>query len=117
MALPDHLGPTFAYGAARLGGQITLGGTRAALAAGRGLDHSRVAMAGYPGGGMATAWADALAPSYAPELDIAGAAAGGIPVRMLEGSSTNPPPVFSVVMVAGIGLEREYPGRFPSAIR
>jgi hypothetical protein len=30
-----------------------------------------MAMAGYSGGGMATAWAAALAPDYAPELDIA----------------------------------------------
>ncbi len=35
-------------------------------------------MAGYSGGGMATAFAAALAPSYAPELDIVGAAAGGV---------------------------------------
>nr|WP_245547540.1 lipase family protein [Nocardia brevicatena] len=116
VALPDHLGPTSAYGAARLGGQITLDGIRAARAAGLGLDHSRVAMAGYSGGGMATAWAAALAPSYAPELDIVGAAAGGVPanlVRMIEGLGNDPHPAFGLVMAAGIGLEREYPDRFP----
>ncbi|MEU1980947.1 lipase family protein [Nocardia sp. NPDC019395] len=116
VALPDHLGPTFAYGAARLGGQITLDGIRAVRAAGLGLHESRIAMAGYSGGGMATAWAAALAPRYAPELEIAGAAAGGVPanlVRMLQALDTNPHPAFGLVMAAGIGLEREYPDRFP----
>ncbi|MBH0780958.1 lipase [Nocardia sp. NEAU-351] len=117
VALPDHLGPTSAYGAARLGGQITLDGIRAARAVpDLGLRASPVAMAGYSGGGMATAWAAALAPRYAPELKIAGAATGGVPmnlVRMIEGIGTNPHPAFGLVMAAGIGLEREYPDRFP----
>lgn len=116
VALPDHLGPTSAYGAARLGGQITLDGIRAVRAAGLGLRDSRIAMAGYSGGGMATAWAAALAPDYAPELEIAGAAIGGVPmnlVRMIEAVNTAPHPAFGLVMAAGIGLEREYPDRFP----
>ncbi|MFI6367304.1 lipase family protein [Nocardia sp. NPDC050630] len=117
VALPDHLGPTFAYGAARLGGQITLDGIRAVrrvpeLAAA----HSRIAMAGYSGGGMATAFAAALAPSYAPELEIAGAATGGVPmnmVKMLERVDFSPHPAFGLVMAAALGLERKYPDRFP----
>ncbi|MFD0365009.1 lipase family protein [Nocardia sp. GCM10030253] len=117
IALPDHLGPTFAYGAARLGGQITLDGIRAVRQVPElGVQHSRIAMAGYSGGGMATAWAAALAPRYAPELDIAGAAAGGVPmnmVKMLEGVNLDPHPAFGLLMAAAIGLEREYPDRFP----
>ncbi|MFE9326288.1 lipase family protein [Nocardia sp. NPDC052278] len=117
IALPDHLGPTFAYGAARLGGQITLDGIRAVrrvpeLAAAR----SRITMAGYSGGGMATAFAAAMAPKYAPELEIAGAATGGVPmnlVKMLEAVDFNPHPAFGLLMAAAIGLEREYPDRFP----
>lgn len=117
IAIPDHLGPNSAYGAARLGGQITLDGIRAVkrvpqLSVGR----SRVAMLGYSGGGMATAWAAALASRYAPELDIVGAAAGGVPtnlVKMLEGIGFAPHPVFGLAMAAGIGLEREYPDRLP----
>ncbi|WP_372494183.1 lipase family protein [Nocardia pulmonis] len=117
VALPDHLGPQFAYGAARLGGQITLDGIRAVkrvpqLQAGR----SPVTMAGYSGGGMATAWAAALQPSYAPELDIAGAAIGGVPMNletMVRALWTNPHPAFGLAMAAAIGLEREYPDRLP----
>ncbi|MEV5839993.1 lipase family protein [Nocardia sp. NPDC052112] len=117
IALPDHLGPTSAYGAARLGGQITLDGIRAVrrvpeLAAA----HSRIAMAGYSGGGMATAFAAAMAPKYAPELEIAGAATGGVPmnlVKMLQAVNLDPHPAFGLLMAAAIGLEREYPSRFP----
>lgn len=117
IAMPDHLGPQFAYGAARLGGQITLDGIRAVQhAADLKLEHSPVTMAGYSGGGMATAWAAALAPVYAPELRIAGAAAGGVPmnmVKMLEGLGYGSHPAFGLAMAAGLGLEREYPDRFP----
>ncbi|MRH87013.1 lipase [Nocardia sp. SYP-A9097] len=117
VALPDHLGPNFAYGAAKLGGQITLDGIRAVqrlpeLQAA----NSPVAMAGYSGGGMATAWAAALAPTYAPELRIAGAAAGGVPmnmVKMVSALGLQPHPAFGLAMAAAIGLEREYPDRLP----
>ncbi|AFT99977.1 lipase family protein [Nocardia brasiliensis] len=117
VALPDHLGPTSAYGAARLGGMITLDGIRAARKVARlGVATSPVAMFGYSGGGMATGWAAALAPTYAPELDIVGAAEGGVPmnlVKMTEGLGYHPHPAFGLAMAAAIGLEREYPTRLP----
>ncbi|MFE1593503.1 lipase family protein [Nocardia sp. NPDC058705] len=117
MAVPDHLGPNFAYGAAKLGGQVTLDGIRAVRQVEQlRVAGSRVAMAGYSGGGMATAWAAALQPEYAPELEIAGAAMGGVPmnlVSMLEGLGFGSHPVFGLALAAGIGLEREYPQRFP----
>ncbi len=117
LALPDHLGPHFALGAGRLGGQITLDGIRAArqlpeLA----VEHSPIALAGYSGGGLATAWAAALQPSYAPDLRLAGAAIGGAPMNlkaMAEGLGLNPHPAFGLAMAAAIGLEREYPDRVP----
>ncbi|WP_167829397.1 lipase family protein [Nocardia vulneris] len=117
VALPDHLGPNFAYGAAKLGGQITLDGIRAVKqVAELGVRHSRTALVGYSGGGMATAWAAALAPKYAPELELAGAAMGGVPmnlVKMLEALGLSSHPVFGLALAAGLGLEREYPDRFP----
>ncbi|MGW5573978.1 lipase family protein [Nocardia thailandica] len=117
MVLPDHLGPTFAYGAARLGGQVTLDSLRAVRSvADFDLADSPIGMAGYSGGGMATAWAAALAPDYAPELTIAGAAMGGVPmnlIAMLEGLGFGGHPAFGLAMAAGIGLEREYRDRFP----
>lgn len=117
VALPDHLGPNFAYGAAKLGGQITLDGIRAVKqVAELQIAQSTVSMIGYSGGGMATAWAAALAPTYAPELKIAGAAMGGVPmnmVKMMEGLGFGAHPVFGLALAAGLGLEREYPKRFP----
>ncbi|WP_406281742.1 lipase family protein [Nocardia sp. NBC_00881] len=117
VVLPDHLGPNFAYGAAKLGGQITLDSVRAVKqVADLEVQQSPVAMVGYSGGGMATAWAAALQPKYAPELNIAGAAVGGVPmnlVKMLETLGLNSHPVFGLALAAGLGLEREYPDRFP----
>lgn len=114
VSMPDHLGPNSAYGAAKMGGQIALDGARAAknfepLQ----LRNSPVAMAGYSGGAMATAWAAALAPTYAPELNIVGAAHGGTPMDLVKMASNlgenTPHPVFGLVLAAAIGLGREYP--------
>ncbi|BEK96008.1 lipase [Nocardia seriolae] len=117
IALPDHLGPTIAYGAARLGGLITLDGIRAVQRVREfGLAVSPVALLGYSGGGMATAWAAALQPRYAPELRLAGAAAGGVPmnlVKMIEALGYQHHPVFGLALAAAIGLEREYPAQLP----
>ncbi|MGX1807381.1 lipase family protein [Nocardia sp. NPDC055321] len=117
IALPDHLGPRSAYGAAKLGGQITLDGIRAVQQVPElRVQHSPVGLIGYSGGGMATAWAAALASTYAPELTLAGAAMGGVPmnlVTMLETLGLGRHPVFGLALAAGLGLEREYPDRFP----
>ncbi|NDZ93223.1 lipase [Streptomyces sp. SID6673] len=118
IAIPDHLGPRSAYGAAKLGGQITLDGIRAVQRfAPAHVAKSRVGMAGYSGGGMATAWAAALAPKYAPELNIVGAAYGGVPmnlIKMAEGLGyNNPHPAFGLAFAAAIGVAREYPEQIP----
>lgn len=117
VALPDHLGPQFALGAGRLGGQITLDGVRAAKRLPElGLQNSPAALTGYSGGGLATAWAAALQPSYAPELRLAGAAIGGAPmnlVAMARGLGLEPHPAFGLAMATAIGLEREYPDQVP----
>ncbi|MEV6426293.1 lipase family protein [Nocardia sp. NPDC051463] len=119
VALPDHLGPQFALGAGRLGGQIVLDGIRAVkrlpeLA----VQHSPAVMAGYSGGGLATAWAAALQPSYATELQLVGAAIGGYPanlVTMAQALGFEPHPAFGLAMATAIGLEREYPDRLPTS--
>nr|WP_306306494.1 lipase family protein [Nocardia vinacea] len=120
IAMPDHLGPQFALGAAHLGGHIVLDGIRAAkrlpeLA----VQHSPVAMAGYSGGGLATSWAAVLQPSYAPELQLAGAAIGGVPVNLVTMAQTlglEPHPAFGLAMATAIGLEREYPEEMPTSL-
>ncbi|MBF6543492.1 lipase family protein [Nocardia brasiliensis] len=117
VALPDHLGPNSAYGAAKLGGRITLDGIRAAQRLPQlGLGQSPAAVAGYSGGGMATAWAAALAPTYAPELNLVGAAEGGVPMNLTTmgwAIGHNQHPAFGLGFAAVLGLEREYPDRLP----
>nr|WP_296774314.1 lipase family protein [Rhodococcus sp. (in: high G+C Gram-positive bacteria)] len=115
--MPDHLGPNSAYGAAKLGGQIVLDSIRASQRFDPlQVQQSRVALAGYSGGGMATAWAAALQNDYAPELNIVGSAAGGAPMnleRMARDLGFAPHPVFGLAFAAALGLEREYPTRIP----
>ncbi|MET7768964.1 lipase family protein [Nocardia sp. NPDC005366] len=117
IALPDYLGPTVAYGAARLSGMVTLDSVKALKrATGLGLADSPVALAGYSGGAMASAWAAALQPGYAPDLRLAGVAAGGIPAdveQMALGIGFGPHPGFGLAFAAAMGLEREYPNRLP----
>ncbi|OZF03434.1 MULTISPECIES: lipase family protein [Nocardiaceae] len=115
--MADHLGPNSAYGAAKMGGQIVLDSIRATQRFDPlQVQQSPVALAGYSGGGMATAWAAALQNDYAPELNIVGSAAGGAPMnleRMARDLGFNPHPVFGLAFAAAIGLEREYPTRIP----
>ncbi|PYE12941.1 secretory lipase [Williamsia limnetica] len=111
--VPDHLGPTSAYGAARLGGTITLDSIRAVQSEpGFRVGKVRTALAGYSGGAMASAYAAVLAPTYAPELNLVGLSAGGTPVNLEAIARTlgvNPNPLFGLGFAASLGLEREYP--------
>lgn len=115
VAVPDHLGPTSAYGAARLGGRLTLDGIRAVKRfAPADLAASPVGMAGYSGGAMATGFAAAMAPEYAPELPIVGVAQGGVPVnigKLARDVGRQPSPLFGLGFAATVGLEREYPAQ------
>ncbi|MCA2207293.1 lipase family protein [Nocardia rosealba] len=117
VALPDYLGPNVAYGAAKLSGMVTLDSVRALQRAPElGLGQSPIALAGYSGGGLATAWAAAMQPTYAPELTLAGVAAGGIPAdleQMALGIGFGNHPGFGLAWAAAMGLEREYPQRLP----
>ncbi|QIS24775.1 lipase [Nocardia terpenica] len=115
--LPDHLGPRSAYGAARLGGQITLDAARAATRfAPLAVQHSPIGLAGYSGGGMSAAFAAAMAPRYAPELHLVGAALGGVPADlgvMADALWHNAHPAFGLAAAVAFGLEREYPEALP----
>ena len=78
VSLPDHEGPDGRWGAPREPGFFTLDAVRAALDF-EPLDlriDTSVGLWGYSGGGLATSWAAEMAPEYAPELRIVGAALG-----------------------------------------
>jgi len=103
----DFQGPRNAYGAGRMAGHAVLDGVRAARAV---VGDVPVGLWGYSGGGQATAWAAELAPSYAPELPIVGAAEGGVPADLTSVIKKVDGTVFSgVVFAAVFATSREYP--------
>ena len=83
VSLPDYEGLDSLWGAAVNSGQGVLDAVRAAQRfAPLGLDgvNTKVGLLGYSGGSLASTWAAELHPTYAPELNIVGVAAGGVPV-------------------------------------
>lgn len=69
-----------------------------------------VGLFGYSGGGFATMWAAELAPGYAPELKIVGAAGGGLPVNPINVAKKVDGTLFAGAYVgAVVGLSRAYP--------
>ncbi|BAD60335.1 putative lipase [Nocardia farcinica IFM 10152] len=78
VSIADHEGPHGNFGAPREPGYRVLDGLRAALRfAPLGLaPDTRIGVWGYSGGGMASSWVVEMAPTYAPELNLVGAALG-----------------------------------------
>lgn len=71
---------------------------------------AKVGVWGYSEGGQASLWAAQLAASYAPGLDVAGAAAGGIPGDLkVVAASLNGGPFAGFLADAVIGLHSAYP--------
>ncbi|MDL9937607.1 lipase family protein [Gordonia sp. ABSL1-1] len=112
VVVPDAQGPKSAYAAGPLQARITLDAIRAAQRfAPMGLDQrTRVGVAGYSGGAIASNWVAEIADSYAPEIDLVGVSSGGSQpnlastLNMAEGQATA-----GLVLAAVIGLSREYP--------
>ncbi|WP_280440428.1 lipase family protein [Nocardia brasiliensis] len=112
VSVPDHGGTAGRFGVAREPGYRALDGIRAALAfAPLGLTPSTpVALWGYSGGGLATAWAAELAAAYAPELALVGAVAAspvGDPAKAFVRLNGGLFAGFAAVFTAG--LRRAYP--------
>lgn len=78
VSIADHEGLNGSFGAPREPGHRVLDGLRASLAFDElGLPPATpAALFGYSGGGMASAWAAEMAPTYAPELSVVGAVLG-----------------------------------------
>jgi pimeloyl-ACP methyl ester carboxylesterase len=69
-----------------------------------------VGLMGFSGGGHATAWAAEMAAEYAPELNIVGAAMGGVPANLGNVARKVDGGLFSSVYFGAIvGLSRAYP--------
>ncbi|KAF3761640.1 hypothetical protein M406DRAFT_64820 [Cryphonectria parasitica EP155] len=79
--VPDYEGPLASFTAGHMSGYATLDNVRAALNAADLYDlpdDPYYAVWGYSGGALASEWAAELQLDYAPELDFAGAALGGL---------------------------------------
>ena len=95
-----------------MAGHATLDGIRAAerFKPGGLSRRTPVGMWGYSGGGQATAWAAELQPKYAPELNVAGIAEGGVPPNLREvADQIDGGPFAGVYFAVAVGLSREYP--------
>ncbi|MBF9066816.1 lipase family protein [Streptacidiphilus fuscans] len=114
LVIPDTEGQTADFAAGPEYGATTLDSIRAATRAeGTGLDaDTRFGLMGYSGGAIATDWAAAMAPTYAPEVNrkLVGFAEGGLLVdpahnlKYVDGSL-----VWSgVIPMALIGVARSY---------
>jgi triacylglycerol lipase len=112
--VPDTEGPTANFVAGPEYGMTTLDSIRAALNTPEtGLNpYSKVALIGYSGGAIATAWAAAMAPTYAKDLtgNFVGAAYGGLlvsPINNLE--YVNNSIIWGGIAVAAVaGLAKSY---------
>ncbi|WHT22008.1 lipase family protein [Crossiella sp. CA-258035] len=100
------------YTAGRPTGHAVLDGIRAAQRLPEaGLDpKGPVGIWGYSEGGLATSWAAELQPGYAPELNVRGAAAGGVPRDIGNvGYKIDGGPFFGFFLAAAIGLDHSHP--------
>jgi Secretory lipase len=114
VVVPDTEGEEADFAAGPVYGYNTLDSLRAALnSPATGLTSaSKIGLAGYSGGAIATEWAAQEAPTYAPEINanIVGAAMGGVLVdpahnlKYVEGSSS----WASIIPMALDGLSRAY---------
>ncbi|MEY9845375.1 hypothetical protein ABH940_002453 [Streptacidiphilus sp. BW17] len=114
LVIPDTEGQTADFAAGPEYGATTLDSIRAATRAeGTGLDaDTRVGLMGYSGGAIATDWAAAMAPNYAPEVNrkLVGFAEGGLLVDPAHNLKyVNGSLLWSgVIPMALIGVARSY---------
>ena len=85
VTVPDFEGPGLHWTAGHESGYGTLDAIRATESFLKvPASTTKVGLTGYSGGSIAADWAAELAPAYAPELNIVGVAAGGVPVHFFH---------------------------------
>ncbi len=120
LVFPDHLGPTSTAAVGRVAAPIVLNGIRAAISfEPLGMSaETPIGMMGYSGGALATTWSAALQPELAPELNIVGVAAAGLPANLevtakaFDGDPVFFPVAFGVV----ISINRLFPQLLPPGL-
>jgi hypothetical protein len=113
VVIPNFEGPNNEWTAGIEAGYGTLDGIRAAENfAPLGLTGAKtpVGLMGYSGGSQASEFAAEEAPSYAPELNIVGAAIGGLPVNIAHiAAKADGGPFAGIYFAAAVGIARAYP--------
>lgn len=113
VVVPDHEGPKSTYVAGWLAGYAVLNSVKAILSTGNqtGIDpNAEVTFWGYSGGSLGSGWGAQLQPTYYPELNLIGAAYGGIIVNVTSVASNNMGSLFAGLVISAInGLSNEYP--------
>lgn len=118
VVVPDHEGARSAFIAGHEQAQAGLDGIKAAISHLGLHENTPTALLGYSGGGSATVWMASLQESYAPELNIVGAAHGGTPIDLAATIEhlDNANNLFSGFIVAAFGgLMNAYPDLYTSA--
>lgn len=112
--VPDHEGPLASFLEGVQEGHNVLDSVRAALSTNCGLSKdARYAMWGYSGGSVASENAAELQVQYAPELNFAGAAVGGLVSNLTAAiSSINGSPFTGLIPSALVGLTTQYPDAY-----
>ncbi|AZA12403.1 lipase family protein [Corynebacterium gerontici] len=114
MALPDIEGPEARFAVGPEYGRVTLDGLRAAMRSGELPKDVQIAMMGYSGGSIATSWAAALAPEFAPDVNehLIGAAMGGVLVAPANniGYIDGSPVWAGISAMTIVGVSRAIPG-------
>lgn len=82
VVVPDYEGEELEWTIGRQSGYAALDGIRAAQSFLQLPSGTPVGMVGYSGGSVPTQWGAEIAPAYAPELNLVGVAAGGLPVDL-----------------------------------
>ena len=112
---PDYEGPKLTFTVGKQSGQAVLNSIRAALKSGKITnlaEDAKVVMWGYSGGSLASGWAAALQPNYAPELggNLLGAALGGFVTNITATAEATDGTVFAGIMANALGgVANEYP--------
>lgn len=109
--MSDYEGPQSSFGVGRQVGKIVLDAVRAAIEFQRLPAKAQVALYGYSGGGHATAWASSMAASYAPELNIVGAAYGGAPLdqeSLIRHTTAGPFAAYAAISLVGMASKHPW---------
>ncbi|KAG0645645.1 Core trichothecene cluster (CTC) 8 [Hyphodiscus hymeniophilus] len=114
VSVPDYEGPTVSFTAGVQSGHATpspVDSVRAVLSSDFGIGfQARYALWGYSGGSLASEWAAELQVHYAPELNFAGAALGGlVPNVSSVIASVNGNPYAGLIPRSLLGITNQYP--------